>query len=353
MSIDDALRGAFANWIAEHWKARLDDVISIAPGLGTRRFYRLLVSGGDAPASSVIARVDAEEDPSKRARGVAPEPPLEPIRRLLNEAEIPVPRRFAALPEVGAELLEDVGDTTLEGIAIDPATPPERRRALYAKACEIIVRMQQLDEPTPKPEPPIEAFERTLDAALFESKAERVVNWALPYWLPRKPTDRDARIVRDFYQHVARVCEGAPRRLSHRDFKAANVHVLPGDRLVLIDLQGAFMAPPEYDLVCLLRDSHVALPWEEVEALLEATRPKLPDAPARDVFDARFDLLTLTRVAKDAAHYIHGYTDSGDERYLPFLPTARTSLREAAERAAERDEEIAPFAALVAELREP
>ncbi len=347
LRIDAERRDALADWIAKHWNARLDEISPIAPGLGTRRFYRIRVSGGSAPAPSLVARVDAEEDPAKRAPGVAPEPPLEPIRHLLDESGIPVPRSYAHASELRTEFLEDVGDRSLERATNEVGN--DERRALYARACEIVVQLQEVAVPTP----PIEAFERRLDRALFESKADRVVRWALPWWLPRPVRAEDEATVRDLYDRVAMRCEQAPMRLAHRDYKAANIHVIEDTRLVLIDLQGAFLAPPEYDLVCLLRDSHVQLPWDEVAQHLETTRPQLPDAPSREDFDERFTLLTLTRVAKDAAHYIHAYTDNGDRRYLPLLPNARTSLVHAAEKAADMDPAFERIAGLVQELREP
>ena len=55
----------------------------------------------------------------------------------------------------------------------------------------------------------------------------------------------------------------------------------------MIDLQGAFLAPPEYDLVCLLRDSYVELEAEEVQEQLDRIRPELPDAPEPEGFAAR------------------------------------------------------------------
>ena len=55
---------------------------------------------------------------------------------------------------------------------------------------------------------------------------------------------------------------------------------------MLLDLQGAWLAPPEYDLVCLLRDSYVELPEPEIAQHLAAIRPALPDAPAPEEFRA-------------------------------------------------------------------
>src|SRR4029453_18547549 len=123
---------------------------------------------------------------------------------------------------------------------------------------------------------------------------------------------------------AAECLRGAPGRLAHRDLQGANVHVRrgrpPGRRLALIDLQGAFLAPPEYDLVCLLRDSYVELPPEEAWRQLERVRPALPDAPGREECAARFDLLTLTRKGKDLARFLGAARARGDRRSLRFPP---------------------------------
>ena len=73
----------------------------------------------------------------------------------------------------------------------------------------------------------------------------------------------------------------------------------------MIDFQGAFLAPPEYDLVCLLRDSYVELPEAEVAHLLHRVRARLPDRPEAAVFQHRFDALTLTRKGKDHARFLY------------------------------------------------
>ena len=50
------------------------DAFAWLPGqLGLRRFARVRVG-----ARSIVARVDAPEDPASRPAGVPPEPPLEP-----------------------------------------------------------------------------------------------------------------------------------------------------------------------------------------------------------------------------------------------------------------------------------
>jgi aminoglycoside/choline kinase family phosphotransferase len=102
----------------------------------------------------------------------------------------------------------------------------------------------------------------------------------------------------------------------------------------MIDLQGAFMAPPEYDLVCLLRDSYVELDDVAVDTHLARARVALPDQPDEESFRLRFDLLTLTRKGKDHALFRAVAAERGDDRYLRYLPATRRYLQKASSRVA-------------------
>jgi aminoglycoside/choline kinase family phosphotransferase len=327
----------------------------IAAGLGSRRFLRIRLAPGATAGTdargepqTLVARIEAEEDPALRPAGISPEPPLEPIRALLERSGLPVPACHAIAPEL--MLLEDVGSESLEAAATNRAQ--DELHGLYREACELLPRLQSIERA-----PGIEAFERRLDDDLIRYKAEQVVEWALP-WQGRKTSPAEADVVREAFAFVASTVREAPARLSHRDFKAANLHLreparADGSRLTMIDLQGAFLAPPEYDLVCLLRDSHVALDEAFVQATLEVIRPALPDAPEPDVFWRRFTLLTLTRNGKDLSRYLYALKVRGDTRYAALLPRALHTLQAAATQAAAWDPVLARLAEVIESLPEP
>ena len=328
----------------EAFQREVTRVDALPAGLGTRRFYRVSLAGADAPRT-LIARVEAPEDDAIRPPGVPPEPPLEPIRALLEREGLPVPRCHAAGPDL--MLLEDAGGASLEQAA--PSLPREERHALYREACGWLPRLQAI-----APTPEVPNFQRHLDEALFAFKAEQVVDWVLP--LCGASHAADAAAVREAFRFIAEVAHDAPQRLAHRDYKAANLHLHAregGGRLTWIDLQGAFLAPPEYDLVCLLRDSQVELDAAFVEACLDEVRPRLPDAPDADVFHQRFELLTLTRNGKDLGRFLFAAQTRGDRRYLSAVPRAIRSLRGASARSAALDPRLARLADLFSALREP
>lgn len=271
---------------------RVLEAAPVAAGLGARRFYRLRTAGHPP---SLLARVEAEEDSAGRPAGAAPEPPLPPILALLARAGLPVPRLYGALPKLGALLLEDGGPRSLCQLAGADAAAA---RARLAAVADCIPRLQRI-----RAETGVAAFGRRLDAKLLAYKAELFADWSLPLALGRAATVGERDALREGFAQIAAECAAAPLRLSHRDLQSRNV-LTPGGGIVLIDLQGAFMAPPEYDLVCLLRDSYVDWGEAVVAEELARVRPQLPDAPDARAFARRFDLLTLARKGKDHARFL-------------------------------------------------
>jgi aminoglycoside/choline kinase family phosphotransferase len=333
--------------------------------LGSRNFSRIWLevseTNRESTPETLIARIESAEDPERRPAGIPPEPPLEPIRALLESEGLPVPRRYAADPAKGVELLEDLGEVSLADLA---RTASETElESLYAEACELAPRLQRIE-----PRKPVANFQRRLDAAHFRYKAERFARWSLGG--DRGTSPAEAEVVRDAFDRIGQIASEAPQRLAHRDLQSANLQVVEPSlhradrplhaadpsvhtadrsrtttrersaRLVMIDLQGAFMAPPEYDLVCLLRDSYLELGDAAVDTHLARVRETLPDHPDEEIFRLRFDLLTLTRKGKDHALFRAVAAEHGDDRYLRYLPTTRRYLQAASNRVASKLKEF-------------
>jgi hypothetical protein len=304
--------------------------------LGLRRFYRLRTRRG----RSAIARVETEEDPAGRPPGIPAEPPLEPIRALLERAGLPVPKCYARA--AGIDLLEDFGEESLYDRSLRAS--PRDTQALVSRALDLVPRIQRVADDGSG----VEAFARRLSAPYFAYKADLFVRYSLPEVLGRAPRPSEDAALRDAFAWIGSEMADGPVRLAHRDLQSQNILLRPGDALGLIDLQGAFLAPPEYDLVCLLRDSYLDLPEEFVAAELERVRPALPDAPSAADLRARFDLLTLTRKGKDHARFRYAVLERGDARYRTHLPATARMLGRAAARSAPRGPQLTRLAELLA-----
>lgn len=335
--------GALARLRAQVEKATglcVREIVELPAGLGLRRFYRVRTTGEPA---SLIARLETPEDPAGRPAGVPPEPPLEPIRALLESAGLPVPRRVGSVLGDDLDLLEDLGSATLDAAG---RGEPGRCAALYEQVVDRLPALQAL-----APVAGVAAFERRLDAPLFAHKAGLVVEWSLPEALGRAATRAEGEAVSQAFGWIANLALEAPARLAHRDLHSRNL-LVQGGRVRWIDLQGAFLAPPEYDLVCLLRDSYVTLPELLVDQLLERVRPALPDAPTPEDFRRRFDLLTLTRKGKDHARFVYSAATRGEASQRAYLPATTRALHRAARACAGLAPELARLAELLLALPE-
>jgi N-acetylmuramate 1-kinase len=343
---DEALADELRTLVRREFGTELTRLEPLRGGVGHRRFFRLHLRGGSIP--HCVARIDRGEP----APGVLPEPPLEPTRAFLAAHALPVPQRLGGDAGTGIDLLEDVGTRSLADVAGELRA--SERESLYRAACDLVPKLQRLSDPTGR----LPAFRRRLDAALLSAKAHRFTTASLPIGLGRPPTLGEREVVTAAFAVIADAVAAAPLRFAHRDFQSANLLLRDDDgkpreeRLVLIDLQGAFVAPPEYDLVCLLRDSYVVLDDAEAHALAERVRPALPDAPAADAFAERFDLLTLARKAKDHALF-HEVAGRGDPSWLRFAPATLAYLRHAAQRVGRLDARLERFGGLLEEFTVP
>ena len=346
LPIDGAIRARLEELVQRQLGTPATKFEPVAAGLGTRRFIRIHTDR-NAP-SSLIARIEAPEDPAIRPAGVAPEPALEPLRTFLEESGLPVPRSYGRDESYGIDLLEDLGTENL-AMALASAGP-ERRRQLISEACDWIARLQAL-----KGKSGVASFDRRLNGALFRYKAEQVIEWVLPRALMRPRQKRDAEVVRLAFAHIAEQCESAPQRLAHRDYQSTNLHVRsaggPGSELALIDFQGAFLAPPEYDLVCLLQDPHAALDEQEIQWQLDRIRDKLPDSPTHKELRHRFDLLTLTRCGKDFARFLYTARTRREDRFAHLHPHLARSISHAAQAVATTHPTLKSLAAILRGLK--
>lgn len=297
---------------------------AVPAGLGTRRFHRIHFASGE-PAT-LIARLEGEASTAPRTADRVPsapalpaEPALEPLRSFLETHGVPVPRSYLSRPIDGLELLEDLGPSALGEARGEHPDP------LYAEACAIVPRLQRLSASADR----IPAFGRALDRAVIESKGWKLLHWTIPLLLERPASAGETSAIEQLFTRIADLVTAAPQRLSHRDYKAENLHRRANRELVLIDLQGAWLAPPEYDLVCLLYDLQVGPPEALVQAQFGRIREQLPDAPSADEAQQRFDALAVARLCKDVSHVVHAGLVRGDRRRFGEISTGLELLSRA------------------------
>ena len=295
---------------------------AITGGASPRRFYRVrFEASARAPFATpaIVMRVPPDTPDVAFARERGRRWPFLEVRALLEARAVRVPKLLGEDCEAGFLLVEDLGPTLAEHLALHPG----EREALYRSAVRELARAQVAL--TPLPEDSVVSL-RQFDEGLFRAELEHFWEWALAARhvdTPRPPFQRAAEYV------VRELCK-LPRAFTHRDYQSRNLLVTAaeprapaaarGPELGWIDFQDALLGPRAYDLVALLCDSYQPFSRAFVEARLDDyARERAFDAAERARLGREFDLITLQRKLKDAGRFVFLEQRRGDASFLPFV----------------------------------
>ena len=182
--------------------------------------------------------------------------------RHLRQKGVPVPEIYGYYRSEGLTLVEDLGSIHLQDAVVANA---ERLTALYGQAIDVLLEMQLRA---------IGGLEtrHCFDTSVYNQKF--IIERELEYFrwsflVGALGLEIDSNYVeRDFSLLASQAGEGDGQLFFlHRDFQSRNLMV-KGDRLYLIDFQGARLGPPQYDLAALLLDPYVQLPEAIQQELL-------------------------------------------------------------------------------------
>ena len=298
-------------FLAERYGDRARE-LKFAPLSGdasTRRYFRLR----DGSGTSVLA---LHPEPF-----VTEELPFVVIRALLAGWGVPVPELHDGDGARGLLVLEDLGDLTLQEVL--KGTSEVEREDLYREAVEGIVLLQR------------EAGRAQQKSACFQISFDlEKLSWELHYFLKHfveshrgcNLSAEDRAVVAEAFHRLSEEIASWPRVLCHRDYHSRNL-MLYGGRLVWIDFQDARMGPATYDLVSLLRDSYVDLDEEFVARRAEEFRQKAVPGEGREVFQRRFDLMSVQRNLKALGTFGYMAQVRDNPVYLPYMPRTLAHAR--------------------------
>ena len=278
----------------------------------TRRFFRIQAPG--LPSRVLMLYPEAFEWKGS---------PLEGNHRHLEAIGIPVPRIERVFPEQGGVLLEDLGDTTLQGALQKNASLD--RSALYREAMDIVVMLQERGTR----ELPADAVARreSLDEAKFLWELDHFYRHFVLGMRGGRPGPEEEALFQNFFGYLAASLDTVERVLCHRDFQARNLMVTPGG-LRVIDYQDARMGPASYDLASLLRDSSLDLEEEfreeGIRYFLSRRRELSPEQ-----FREEFGRQALQRNIKDLGTFGYQVHHMGNGSYLSYIPRTVGMIRRA------------------------
>jgi aminoglycoside/choline kinase family phosphotransferase len=304
------------------------DVITLKGDASSRRYHRVVLPDDRSPRTLVVMELPDDALASDEAvSGRAPsELPFLNLARHLEAAGLRVPEIHLDAVDSGFVLLEDLGDETFaERVGSGDVVELER---WYLAAVELLTEIHERMWPIPAG---CLAETRAFDFDLLRWELDHYREWGAEALLDRElDPDLRARLDREFDALASEVA-ALPRGFVHRDYQSRNLMVVgrapePAS-LAIIDFQDALAGPRIYDLVALLGDSYVDVPFAVKQRVI-ARYAELRNLPA-DAVGLEFDLVTVQRKLKDGGRFVFIDRVKHNPAFLPYVDVSFGRVRQA------------------------
>lgn len=249
--------------------------------------------------------------------GDTDQPVFTRVAEHLNGLGLSAPKTRVAAPAEGLYLVEDFGPRTFSS-EIDRGRP---EADLYSAAIDAITALHSAPNATTIDLP-------AYDADFLLSETLIFADWFAPLANPDHDTEKFQADFTRHWRDALRPIASDRSALVLRDFHLDNLIHLPARPGVaacgLIDVQGARIGAPEYDLASLLQDARRDLEPGLEEVML--TRYLAAHPQDEKAFRARFSLLAAQRHTKVAGLFIRLAKRDDKPAYLPHLPRVLSHL---------------------------
>ena len=313
----DPAQDRIAQYLEEQGlSANVTKVLSLTGDASDRRYFRVLLHGGD---SIVLALHTGSIEFEKM--------PFVNVARLMSAVPLPVPRILHHSDALGIIGLQDLGDVTLQA-HLGAATPDEHD-ALYREAVSLIARLQQRGAELASNE--YAPYGIAFDTDKLSWEFEFFYKYFLKAYRGVSPSVEVQNALSKEWSAIVEELASEPRVLCHRDYHSRNL-MLKGGELFIIDFQDARMGPDTYDLVSLLRDSYVDLTSGQVDELIAyflALKHGAAGATAAEAteFRRRFDLMALQRNCKALGTFGYQTVTRDNSVYIQYMPRTLNYVR--------------------------
>jgi len=236
-------QAAFTHWLQSQvipHGVRPESVRAASADASFRRYFRV-----DTATGSCIV-MDAPPDKENCQ-------PFVHVARLMQDAQLLVPRILAWDEPQGFMLLDDLGAQTMMEV-IQPAQP-QANHGLYMRAVDALLAWQQASRPGVLP---------AYDHALLMRELSLFPDWYLTQHRGVSLDDKQRETLSSTFDTIVARNLAAPSAYVHRDFMPRNL-MMPHDpaepRLGVLDFQDAVHGPVTYDIASLMRDAFLS--WDE------------------------------------------------------------------------------------------
>jgi len=232
-------------------------------------------------------------------------PFIDVTSRLLH-VKVKAPKILAQNLSQGYLILEDFGNTNLLDVL-----KPENFKALYEKAIDEIISMQNTDSTNLS----------VYDKVFLHQEMDLMQEWYLEKKLALHLTQPQKKLISSTLEAISTVVLSQPQNLFvHRDFHSRNIMLTPQNELGIIDYQDAMSGAVTYDLVSLLKDCYIAFEREDIEALAFLFARKKGLYVSNEEFLKWFDFMGLQRHIKVLGIFSRLYLRDGKTGYLKDIP---------------------------------
>ena len=293
---------------------RLPEALPLAGDGSDRRFFR--VPG--APSLVLL------HHPGSPGGTVTENDSYFRIGRHLRERGVPVPEIYAYCREEDWMLMEDVGDLSLTE-CVAGARGAGETAPWYRRVLEVLVH-QQLEGL--KGFDPAWCFDTPAVTRpfLLERECGYFVRAFLQGYLGLGVAEGE--LAPDFGRLLARIDPRAFPCFLHRDFQSKNLFI-EGEKVRVLDFQGARLGPLGYDVAALLIDPYVDLSPALQEELLGCYQDLLSRRGSFDrrAFREQYDHLALCRNLQILGAFGFLSRVKGKTQFARYIPSALAGLR--------------------------
>ena len=285
----------------------------IGAGGSDRRYYRVK----EGNKTSVLMQCSNDDTDFERH--------IEYTRFFLDHA-IPVPALISSDPVKSEAYFEDGGDSSLYTY-LKCHFEYKETESLYKKVLDALLLIHT------------KATENVSCCPLLEKRIFDYdhFRWETAYFIENFLRVQTTPSLKEELHKLACKADSFPKTIIHRDFQSQNIMVVKGDKILIIDYQGARIGPPAYDLASLLWDPYSRLDDGMREHLagyyIDQMKRLNPTITHGDQFDEkafRESLLTCRLQRHMQALGAYGFLSSkkGKKYFLRYVPEGLHLLKE-------------------------
>ena len=240
---------------------------------------------------------------------------------------LPVAVLKAAEPENGFFLMEDLRGASLQQMALQKKNDAAALRELYRPVLETLARLQRLA--TPKFDTSVCFDGKNLEPEfLLKREAGYFMAEFVSGACGMEGEGKDRGLWRDLAEICRLAGRAGPRGLVHRDFQSRNI-IITANGPFMVDFQGARLGPSQYDLVSLLHDPYVDLPWAVREELARAYQDLREPLGGWDRarFEAGLAYVAASRIMQALGAYAFLTRKKGKPWFAAYVKPAVKSLK--------------------------